>query len=159
MQNEPYGQPPSGGAPLQRTGDTGEAVSRPYTAHATPGLKPYGTAATAEHNGSRNVPPETVVVGVHRYSIQELTIEHASDTDQYGLIEYKTQVIRLRRATHPDSMRETLLHEIIHACFRESGSPLKFGTEEKAVRALASNVLGVLRRNPQLVAYLTGGEE
>jgi hypothetical protein len=157
MQN---GQPPSGGVPLNRTGDTGDAVSRPYLAQNTPGLKPYGVAATYNAaNATHHVPPDTVVVGAHRYSVQELTLEHASDLDQYGLIEYKTQVIRLRRGCHPDGIRETLLHEILHACFREAGGPLKGDTEEKAIRALAANLLGVLRHNPALIAYLTGGEE
>lgn len=57
-------------------------------------------------------------------------------------------------ATHPSKgqRRDTLLHEILHAII---GNTTLKGDEEKLVRQVTPYLLGALRDNPDLVAYLT----
>lgn len=68
-----------------------------------------------------------------------------------------------RSSSHPTSppaaVAETLLHEILHCVTESAGINAELGEaeEEKLVRRVAPLLLDVLRRNPDLVAYLTGG--
>lgn len=51
-------------------------------------------------------------------------------------------------------LRDTVLHEIIHAV----DFSMYLGLEERQVHALAAGLLGVLRDNPQLTQFLTQGD-
>lgn len=72
-------------------------------------------------------------------------------------------MIVLREGRPHDSDAETLLHEILHQCFRASGcwpddiKPGRSGVtvEEQLVAALTGPLLGVLRDNPALVSFVT----
>ena len=50
--------------------------------------------------------------------------------------------------------QDTLLHEVLHACFNDLGLEPK----EDTVCALGATLLAVLRENPQLIEYLTQEE-
>ena len=50
----------------------------------------------------------------------------------------------------PDSMRETLLHEVIHACERAG----LLDMDEHQVHVLARNLYAFMRDNPAAVAWL-----
>lgn len=59
-------------------------------------------------------------------------------------------------------LRETVLHELLHAawdCTALRIEPGLVGAEERIVTSLAPIVLDALRRNPQLVALLFGEEQ
>ena len=51
----------------------------------------------------------------------------------------------------PDSMRETLLHEVIHACERAG----LLDMDEHQVHVLARNLYAFMRDNPAAVEWLT----
>lgn len=51
-------------------------------------------------------------------------------------------------------MRDTVLHEALHACLFATGLNLGDGEEERLVAALSPVLLAALRDNPALVAYL-----
>jgi hypothetical protein len=50
--------------------------------------------------------------------------------------------------------RETLLHEVLHACFFATSVPLDEECEEQFVAVVAPRLLGALRGNPAIVRYL-----
>jgi len=50
----------------------------------------------------------------------------------------------------PDQVRDTMLHEVIHACLFAIGA----GSREKVIRPLAPVLLDALRSNPDLVSFL-----
>lgn len=54
-------------------------------------------------------------------------------------------------------VRETVLHEVLHALFDDSGAPIAddVDQEEIVIRALSPRLYAVLVENPGLVAYLT----
>jgi hypothetical protein len=58
--------------------------------------------------------------------------------------------------------RDTVLHELIHACFGQGWmirlKNIDKDLEEELVEALAPRLLALLRDNPKLVAYLTEKE-
>lgn len=70
----------------------------------------------------------------------------------------ETDTLRLTMAiddTLPgDQVRDTLLHETLHAMVYALGGWPKEVEEERMVRSLATLLLDTLRRNPGLVAHL-----
>lgn len=100
----------------------------------------------------------------HRYRIRQVPLEkvgegwrHANDLS--GSIDLDgTAGIRLHDEINADYMETVTLHEALHAMFSYGNivdlCPKK--DDEPIVRALAPILRDTLRRNPQLVAYITG---
>lgn len=54
-----------------------------------------------------------------------------------------------------DTQRDSLLHEVLHACvYAACGLGLSDATEERVVKGLTGPLLSSLRRNPELLAFL-----
>jgi hypothetical protein len=103
--------------------------------------------------------PDPVTVGPHA-----IEVRHDSDTAQLlrsdgmrGDSRPDELLVRLDSDRPHTAVAETLLHELIHIAWHQT--PLRCSDlddhEEPIVSALAPVLLGVLRANPQLVAYLT----
>jgi hypothetical protein len=111
--------------------------------------------------------PNAVKVGPFTYEIewldngQWLTNGHSDDFG--GLSDHEPMVIRMRAtdARSEDSLRETLLHEVLHCVGAVIGinhfTPVaddENNAEEKIVTMTSPTLLGVLRDNPGVLAYL-----
>lgn len=112
-------------------------------------------------------PPMAVQVGPVLWDVvlvpdSDLERFRATDENLLGLADPRTATISLASDAAPDVMRETLLHEILHAVYFGTGSPLHRAhrggaeAEEVAVSSLSPTLLDVLQRNPLVVHYLTG---
>lgn len=58
-----------------------------------------------------------------------------------------------------DQIRDSMLHEALHAIIYVAGGWTKGISEEQAVARFGSLLLDTLQRNPALVAYLLAGDE
>ena len=98
--------------------------------------------------------PPSVLVYFTEYTIQVLPPNEVilGDTLQSGLCEARTETIKIADGMTPNHTRETLLHEVLHA-IEDHG---QIGLTEMQVVALGYGILGVLRSNPNLAAYLLG---
>lgn len=101
-------------------------------------------------------PPATVKVGPY---VVTIATEPLIDSDVWGVYFPTRQHIAVTEDMTPGHERETLMHELDHACafaagFRGSGG--KFSEEEWITR-LAPVRTALLLENPQLVRYLQGG--
>jgi hypothetical protein len=77
-----------------------------------------------------------------------------------GLCHLDTGLIEIRKGQDPYSLRDTLLHETLHAILASQGRNCDPEVEEVFVRALATGLLGVLRDNQWLAPWLmTDGDE
>lgn len=97
--------------------------------------------------------PASVKVGHHVYAVLLCPKERMGE--DFGTCEYAAQEILLLEGLKLPCQKETLLHEIMHACLypaTEEGEPF---TEERIVNLLAGPLLHVLQANPELVEYLT----
>lgn len=115
------------------------------------------TARAATATAATTAPPATIKVLAHTYTV---TVDHT------GLIEHadergSTVIERLSiagdGALPPSRLRETLLHETLHAAWFSTAlraTPAQ-EHEELVVDALAVVLVNVLADNPDLVAYLT----
>lgn len=109
--------------------------------------------------------PEHVRVGatVYAVAIDDATLSAESlkmGGDLAGFSSHSTQQIALASGLGPDYLADTLLHEVLHSCLRAAGyDPNDDGrpgrdVEERTVKAMTGQLLGVLRANPDLVAFL-----
>jgi len=109
--------------------------------------------------------PSEVVVGPFTYAVlsDELAAAKAKadseSIDNVGLHDSAKQTITVDPAQGPDSLASTVLHEVLHAIWYGVGlqeSDAK-EQEERVVSAITHPLLDTLRRNPDLVKYLTRG--
>lgn len=79
------------------------------------------------------------------------------EADLVGHWSPRALTITLRPDIARDVLAETVLHETLHGILDQIGVRSELGAEdtEGVVIRLAPLLLDVLRRNPQLVAYLT----
>jgi hypothetical protein len=76
-----------------------------------------------------------------------------------GHCDHDQGVIRYSEKQSASQIRETFLHEILHACFWNAGLTADVGgpdDEEKLINKLAPRVLAMMRDNKGLVRWLTG---
>ena len=104
--------------------------------------------------------PKAVQVGPYRYTVEcdQAAIDRAGQ-EMGGNLAGHANHAALRIDLAPDLARdyeaETLLHEVLHGVFCVTGIGRDFrDAEEPIVARMAPMLLDVLRRNPDLVAYL-----
>lgn len=103
--------------------------------------------------------PDALTIGPHRYQVR-------SDRDTGALLRAEGSngdsrpcdlLIRIDTERPPSAIAETLLHEALHCAWHQTSftaSPNLSDHEEAIVTALAPLLLGMVRANPDLVAYL-----
>lgn len=114
--------------------------------------------------------PRSLNIAGHKYSVGtrakgRLLINELPHTKtSLGISDYAKGTIQVRDLSgeSPSQLRDTLLHEVIHACIAEGGlrahggsmAKSSDGQEEQIARILATNLLDTLRRNPNLAKFL-----
>lgn len=102
--------------------------------------------------------PKTLKIGALDYKFQVVKeLKEADGTTSWGEIEYETYTISAERVQpSAASAADTLLHEILHAIWRETSlnETIDAEVEEKIVRTLTTGLVGVLRDNPAVVRWL-----
>lgn len=112
--------------------------------------------------------PEVIQVGPFIYTVQwdheswsaafDATID-AADPDvlrAYGMTDQRGSVIYINPNNAETILRETLLHEVMHACQFVAGMPNKAPVAgEEFVTRISPLLLDTLRRNPDLRDYIT----
>jgi hypothetical protein len=106
-------------------------------------------------------PPRAIRVGPLVYTVSEdrtqlLEAVRAEQSGLLGITDHSAATITLDKRQAPCMKRDTLLHEVLHCLTQTTGIADELGdNEEGVVRRLAPALLGVLRDNAKLVAYLT----
>lgn len=120
--------------------------------------------------------PSQVKVGPVRYRIvgdsDEIAKEsekHAKEGEWTAFSDHNLLLICINPNHPEDATKVTVLHEILHCCLMLSGIWLDqyavvvgrakgrhggYGVEEAAVTGISACLLGVLRDNPELMAWL-----
>lgn len=105
-------------------------------------------------------PPRQIEVGYLEVEVQTepdavtRTI-YNSGTPVFGTYDERTGIIVLDTTTPMRIQQESLLHEILHAIFKQTGLQFEEDKEEAVVRSLSPFLLMLLRNNLKLVAWLT----
>ncbi len=106
--------------------------------------------------------PGKVHVGPHTYRVicdtaaMNAECRDASE-DLAGRCSHRTLTIHVDPDQARSQMRDTLLHEVLHAVANMTALDNEWGDEqeEEVILRLAPALLDVLRRNPRLVEFLT----
>jgi hypothetical protein len=104
--------------------------------------------------------PDVVRIGSLDFSVSDDAEAHLVAEDEmssrlFGMSDKSLQRIQLRPGMAPGFKRQIMLHEIVHLLFDDSGLEMASEDEERICLALQAPLLGVLRDNPDLVAWLT----
>jgi hypothetical protein len=95
--------------------------------------------------------PKSIKVGAHVYTILR---KPKSQLSGVGECDFDNTQIVIRKRLKKSVAKETLLHELLHACIYPSFND-KSTTDEEFVLALAPVLLQVIQDNPELLEYLT----
>lgn len=107
-------------------------------------------------------PPYRIQVGPHTYrivadknEINRLSVE--ADETRLGECDPKTLTIFVDPTQADTMLRDTVLHELLHALMDliGAGDDIARDLEERLVRRLAPVLLELLTRNPKLIEWLT----
>lgn len=100
--------------------------------------------------------PRRVEVGPHAYKVSRANL---ASREEFGHTDFEAGAIRVHSKLTPEFSRETLLHEVLHACMACAHVGLSEKREEAVVSRLAPILLDTLQRNEALVRYLIPREE
>lgn len=102
--------------------------------------------------------PNRVRVGPFDYTIEPWKGEAAAADGCRGDFHPELLRIRISDGIKPQLQAETLLHEILHACWSVSGLGER-AHEENAVQSLSMVLSDVLRDNPDVMAWIVSNLE
>ena len=104
--------------------------------------------------------PSSVYVMGHKYEIQEMSYKIFEDTDTYGDCSDDKRRIRIYCDTSLAIVRDTLLHETLHAAWHILGFS-KGEEEEKIVNSLSTLLIGLIDdpRNKEVVDFIFDNNE
>ena len=102
--------------------------------------------------------PKSVKVGPLTYRIEEYGHNPAAEDRNFGRTDHLSQLIRVATHHGEERMRETFLHEMLHACrhvFDSAGEHVNSEhAEENFVRSAAYGLAAVLADNPDVRRFL-----
>jgi hypothetical protein len=105
--------------------------------------------------------PASVIVGPYRYTIsvdheamERLISRGEAGGGNAGTVNHHKLQITIDGDMAASMIADTLLHEIMHCCYRVSGLSRGKVTEEKAIEHMTPVLLDTLRRNPAVARYL-----
>jgi hypothetical protein len=98
-------------------------------------------------------PPASIVVGPHVYRVVMVPAGVLADSGSAGTTNPQALTIAVCEEQARSQLADTLLHELAHALVASVG--LDEDVEERVCLALGPGLLGLLRGNPELVAYVT----
>ena len=99
-------------------------------------------------------PPPTIKLGGHDWTIRHAASISDSEEFLYGRTSTRKSLIEVEASQSPQQKRDTVLHEVLHACLTHLSITLVDDEEEKIVRGLTPWLLAALRDNPKLVRFL-----
>lgn len=105
-------------------------------------------------------PPKRIKIGYLDVTIDStseglLFSFNRHDEVVFGRYEERTATIFLSTDAHPDVVKETLVHEIVHAIIRQSALSFETEEEERIVRSISPLIYSTLKDNKNLLNYLT----
>lgn len=96
----------------------------------------------------KNAPPSVITIGPHTYTVKYRRMGPLGQTDE------EKSILWLRNNLSRSQLRETLLHEVMHASIGVGNWYRHVQGEDSQIESVAPVLLMVLRDNPALVKWL-----
>ncbi len=98
--------------------------------------------------------PKSVAVGGFVYTIHPWDHDEAVASNLLGYCDNVKTYIKIADGLNYQLRAEVLLHEVMHAIFRQAGVDAAPEAEEKIVSGMTYGLIGVIRHNPDFMPYL-----
>lgn len=98
--------------------------------------------------------PASVRVGFKDYSVAPYPKGAQEESGNWGRTKHAGGEIWVHDTPDTREAANTLIHEILHACFHVGGLDYPNNEEEAIVNTLANQLSGVFRDNPDLIRWL-----
>lgn len=125
-----------------------DSAETPFTSVMAPPVDPLMAPDAA---APPDPPPTAIQVGPFGYRIHWRTDKTLPDA--YGATYYPQTIILLQNGLSPSQLRETLTHELLHAC-TGVGNYLHTNDDVINDEAVAPTLLQVIHDNPKLMRWL-----
>jgi hypothetical protein len=102
-------------------------------------------------------PPLRIVIGAHVWRVRYTTPEYLNATGSLAYSNMESQTIWLSNRDTPVEMRDSLVHEVMHAARWENGGayiPTTWSAEDAFIQPTAPILAQVIHDNPKLIAWL-----
>jgi len=111
---------------------------------------------STKRNKKMSLPDQVWVMG-HKWTIEATNDDWLDDTDSWGECCSRKRRIRVYTKGGGSITRDTLLHEILHACWNILALEQK-EEEERVVNSMASILIGLIDdpRNKDIVNFIIG---
>ncbi len=100
-------------------------------------------------------PPRSVTIGPYKYGIK-LVKELGEPEELDGVTDTAGSRLLIKKDLSPSRMRETVMHEILHAIWDVTNLPKAY--EEKVIMRLSPILLDTLQRNPEVTSWFRRSE-
>lgn len=97
--------------------------------------------------------PKALRIGGREWRIRSVSPDKMGDA--CGLCHYDKGRIDVATGMTPFDLRDTLLHEALHALLARHGFERTAGMEEAFVTPLATELIGLLQDNPEFAQWLS----
>ena len=98
-------------------------------------------------------PPATIQVADLLFAVVPLSPNSSEASEKYGVTDLQSSTIHYAENQTDDRLRNTILHEVFHACWNRAN--LKDDDrEERIVTGLANVFIQVLQDNPEWVKWI-----
>lgn len=102
--------------------------------------------------------PATLSIGAHAFTVDtsEDVRQRLEEDGSRGDTRSDRALIQIASTLAPTVQAEVIVHEALHAAWAQTSLRLRFehDQQEEIITALAPLVLGLVRSNPDLVAFL-----
>ncbi len=94
--------------------------------------------------------PKSIKVGYKTYDVGTFPSTVTGATNTLGITDHASGRIHIAEDTHEDEKVCTLIHEILHTLFYESGVEVDPEIEERVCSILDRGLVRVMRDNPKI---------
>lgn len=98
-------------------------------------------------------PPQRIRISPHTWRLRRCPVD--VDGELHGALQERELRILVARGHAPSQLRDTVLHEVLHAIWAQCGLEFEHDDQERVVASMSPRLLACLRDNPELVAFLT----
>lgn len=98
--------------------------------------------------------PKTIRIGYQDFAVEAWPHAIANASDRLGECDKLNNILRVSDSLNDRTAANTLLHEVMHACWYVAGLDGGDG-EERVVNCMANQMAQVWRDNPKLVTFIS----
>ena len=98
-------------------------------------------------------PPSSIKVGYAEFAVRPFSLDLDADGGMYGRFSRASCLIEYHPRQHREHELDTLLHEVLHACWAQAALNDE-DDEERIITGLSNTLTQVLKDNPEFLKWI-----